>query len=305
MNNQTKAFSEYYWIAASGAIEQYCREHGCIYLPATFLRYFYMNENVTYLSNEEYHFLRTLGEKGKEHDVRTAMLGFESKEQYEAMQQGFIDYMKLDEAVNNELPEEPTICDFPIEIRKAIKIVKYVGEWHEGRGLNEMFEGIAEEIGRCRQLLAAYPDKARGIQCYIEICDELFEKMPIIELRSSLSADMARAKRYVESSLANMPDFNDGVKTVRDGIRFSDYSEIDCSKEMVDGFVSIYYDMGISTLTEDMMAIFKSHIDNVEQLMNLDQLGQRPKRIYRLCVANGRECITRFQLLKRTARQEQ
>ena len=202
------------------------------------------------------------------------MLGFESKEQYEAMQQGFIDYMKLDEAVNNELPEEPTICDFPIEIRKAIKIVKYVGEWHEGRGLNEMFEGIAEEIGRCRQLLAAYPDKARGIQCYIEICDELFEEMPIIELRQPF-----------------------------DDLLLSEFCEIDNSKMIVDSFIS-FYEWGITALTEDLLSLFKHHIDNVKRLLNLNQLGLQSAPFYRQCIEDAREYLKRFQLLKYAEQQE-
>ena len=274
MNNQTKAFSEYYWIAASGAIERYCHEQGCFYIPAIFARLYFKDENIGFLLNSRFHFLRYIPKKEGEYDVETALLKFESKEDYEKVKNGFIGHMKLREIVNEDIKNDFPLGDFTIEVNKAIMIVEYIKEWHEERELNEMFEEIATEIDRCHKLLLGYPSKHPEIEYYIDVCEALKEEMPIIELRQPF-----------------------------DDLLLSEFCEIDNSKMIVDSFIS-FYEWGITALTEDLLSLFKHHIDNVKRLLNLNQLGLQSAPFYRQCIEDAREYLKRFQLLKYAEQQE-
>lgn len=70
---------------------------------------------------------------------------------------------------------------------------------------------------------------------------------------------------WITKLLNKTPYFQVESTNNNESLKYTNKSEIDCSKVIVDAFISIYEDECVHALSQKLLDIFKFHIDNVKQ----------------------------------------
>lgn len=81
-------------------------------------------------------------------------------------------------------------------------------------------------------------------------------------------------------------------------MKYTNKAKIDCSKVIVDAFISIYEDECVHALPQKLLDIFKFHIDNVKNKLEKNELGKFDNRIYTWCIEDGTEIFNKMQVLE-------